>query len=172
MGGSSESRLAGQASLQAGEDRRADSLPFLDRFSVPVGAAPEAAWGVTQEAVTSILTLRVATVIARLLGCVNTVPSGAGELAVGNELAGFRVHEAMPPRRLVLTGEHRLASYAFLALVAPRGDGGVQLAVETRARFKGRPGRCYRTVIVGSGLHEAVMRAVLWFAKRAAEPRV
>jgi hypothetical protein len=81
-------------------------------------------------------------------------------------LAGFRVTESEPGRRLVLRGRHRFAIYALTFVV----DGG-SLRARTDAAFPGLLGRLYRAAVIGSGGHPLVARRLLRRVATAAKLR-
>lgn len=134
-----------------------DNLPFVDEHRVLVPAPASAVWqaltGLVPGAGTGGAT------VARLLG---TEPRRArGTLfEPGATLPGFAVAEAVPGRRLRLTGRHRFSRYALLFTLTPQ-PGGTLLSARTDAAFPGLPGRLYRLLVISSGGHRVLVGRML-----------
>ena len=129
------------------------TLPFVDEHSVEIRAAPDAVW----EALWRVLRRsfggsRGSRLFARAVGVRDRDP-----------IAGFRIAEEDPGRRLVLEGEHRFARYQWsFDLEAGR------LRATTHAAFPGPHGRAYRALILPTGFHARVVKRVLAATARAA----
>ena len=138
-----------------------DSLPFIDEHLQRCEAAPAATWAALLAVLRRGLGGRAP--LARWLGCdpVQGSPGFSGR--VGEALAGFRVVESVPGRRLVLRGRHRFASYALTFVMD-----GESLRARTNAEFPGLRGRLYRAAVIGSGGHRLVTRRLLREVARAA----
>ncbi|WP_067570712.1 hypothetical protein [Nocardia acidivorans] len=74
---------------------------------------------------------------------------------------GFTVDEADPPNRLALTGHHPFSRYALVFLLAEESPTVTRLTAESWGEFPGLHGRVYRALVIGSGGHRVVVRAVL-----------
>jgi hypothetical protein len=79
----------------------------------------------------------------------------------GQEANGFKVAEVEEPKRLVLEGKHRFASYRLSFAVDPRAENRAQLRARTEASFPGIKGAVYRALVIGTGGHEIVVRRML-----------
>jgi hypothetical protein len=82
---------------------------------------------------------------------------------------GFVVARSVPPAVLALLGEHRFARYALIFRITETLAGPVRLSAETRAEFRGRRGRVYRTLVIGTRGHVLATRSILRSVRRAAE---
>lgn len=107
--------------------------------------------------------------LARLVGCVDTQPSGPRPLGVGSSIPGFHVEAAQEPLKLALVGRHRFSRYALIFRLDEPAAGHTRLRAETRAEFPGLAGRAYRGLVIGTGAHVLVTRRILEAAKRRAE---
>lgn len=128
-------------------------LPYIDEHSVEIRAAPDAVW----EALWRVLRRsfggsRGSRLFARVVGVRDRDP-----------IAGFRIAEEEPGRRLVLEGEHRFARYRWTFRLE---DG--RLSATTHAAFPGLHGRIYRTLILPTGFHARAVKRVLAATARAA----
>jgi hypothetical protein len=154
----------------SGEGRAAASVPpgasdeelsFVDEHRQPTDAPAALVWAALLRVVGR--TSRGGALFARLLGCEPARGTPAFEGRVGDAVTGFRVAAVEPGRRLELRGRHRFARYALTFLL----DDGALRAV-THADFPGLRGRIYRALVLGSGGHRAITRAILRRIARAA----
>jgi hypothetical protein len=104
---------------------------------------------------------------ATIVGARDREQTGHG-LTVGATLVGFRVAAADPPHDLLLEGAHRFARYALRFRVTPTGSG-ARVGAITDADFPGVFGTGYRMVVIGTGGHALVARALLRGIKERAE---
>ena len=129
------------------------SLPFVDEHSVEITAPPEAVWPALWR------------VLRKVFG--GTRGSRAFARAVGvrawDPIAGYRIAEEDPGRRLVLEGEHRFARYR---LAFDLEDG--RLRATTHADFPGPHGKAYRLLLLPTGVHRRVVQRLLAATARAA----
>ena len=114
-------------------------LPFIDAHEIVLATDVARAW-------------------ARLLAVVSRAFLLSGR--------GFPGREEMPPRALVLSGEHPFAVYVLrFDLEEVPGDGGAPtrtlVRATTFARFKGRSGAVYRALVIGTGAHAVIVRRFL-----------
>ena len=77
--------------------------------------------------------------------------------------------EATPPARLALAGRHWFAAYRLVFELTELPDGSTRLAAQTWAAFPGVKGRIYRALVIGSGGHRVVVRAMLKRIARSAD---
>lgn len=128
-------------------------LSYIDEHSVEIRAAPDAVW----EALWRVLRRsfggsRGSRLFASAVGVRHRDP-----------IAGFRIAEEEPGRRLVLEGEHRFARYRWSFDLADS-----RLRATTHAAFPGLHGRIYRTLILPTGFHARAVKRVLSATARAA----
>jgi hypothetical protein len=142
-----------------------DDLPFIDEHHLRCEASAEAVWSALLAVLVRALGGRVS--LARLLGCEPSEGTPGFSGRVGEALAGFRVAESEPGRRLVLRGRHHFASYALTFAMD-----GEALRARTNAAFPGLLGRSYRAAVIGSGGHRLVTRRLLRRVAMAARGRV
>lgn len=143
-------------------------LPFVDEHRVLVSAPALAVWG--------SLTVQLAghgnagtEAFARLLAAEPGRASGT-PLEEGATLPGFAVAEAVPGRRIRLTGRHRFSRYALTLTLVARPEG-TMLSARTDAEFPGLHGFVYRGLVIGSGAHRVFVRRLLRTVGRRAEDR-
>jgi uncharacterized protein YndB with AHSA1/START domain len=139
-----------------------EPLPFIDRHSVRVDAAPEEVW----EALSSWMHARrgfigggVGRLLVRALRATEPAEQGAGEAPPA--LAGFEVRRSEPPHRLVMAGRHRFAVYTITFHLSEPEHAQTELALDSHAAFIGRAGRAYRGLVIGTGAHTLVVRRML-----------
>ncbi len=137
-----------------------ERLPYIDEHSQRVDAPADVVW----TALLKVLRreMRGSAPIAKILGCdpAQGTPEFAGR--PGEAVAGFRVVEAEPGRRLALRGRHRFSNYALTFIL--EGD---CLRAQTHALFPGVLGRLYRAAVIGSGGHRLATRRLLRQVARA-----
>lgn len=145
------------------EDGDAVSGPFIDEHRVAIGAPPGAVW----DALVGFVGRHhgpVQLLGARLLGAeparFSTAAAEDGELPVGSTIPGFGVARRRPGELLVLQGRHRFSTYTLVFRLTPSGSG-TTLSAVSAARFVGVPGRLYRAMVVGTGLHRVAVRTML-----------
>jgi hypothetical protein len=144
-------------------------LPFIDEFDALVDAPAGEVFKAVTKRVARSANGSVARAVARILGCVHrgsyTVPFSAGQ-----EANGFRVAEVAEPKRLVLEGRHRFATYRLSFLIEPLGERRVVLRARTDAFFPGWSGKIYRGLVIGTGAHEILVKKMLAAIARQADP--
>lgn len=147
-------------------DRNDDvaDLPLVDEHAVTVPAPADAVWRALGA---SLPRSRAAGLYAAAVGARDSRPLG-DPLVAGSGVPGFSVREAVPRRRLVLTGRHRFSRYALVFDLEER-DGSTRLTARTRALFPGTGGRAYRALVIGSGAHRVLVRRWLRRIGAAAE---
>ncbi|WP_330183999.1 hypothetical protein OHB26_10520 [Nocardia sp. NBC_01503] len=74
---------------------------------------------------------------------------------------GFTLDEADPPHRLALTGRHPFSRYALVFRLDEETPTGTRLTAESWGEFPGPHGRLYRALVIGTGGHRLVVRAML-----------
>jgi hypothetical protein len=80
----------------------------------------------------------------------------------GSTIPGFRVAESAAGSRLVLVGEHRLATYALVfSILESEPATGTELLATSYADFHRPPGRVYRVLLLRSGMHQRLLRKFL-----------
>jgi hypothetical protein len=141
-------------------------LPFVDAHDVFVAAPAAAVWRALGA---RIVHFTDAGALASLLGAVPRTASGT-PLGEGATLPGFEVAEALPARRVRLTGRHRFSRYALTLTLEPR-SGGTVLCARTHADFPGLAGRVYRGLVIGSGAHRVAVSRLLDGVRQEAEAR-
>ena len=123
-----------------------EALAFVDEHLRPVVASVAATW----EAVDDVMTAR---------------PSGPAEgyarLVRARDGRPFEVAASVPPRRLVLVGEHRFARYSLVLTVDELGPGLTAVRAQTWAAFPGALGRLYRAAVIGGRGHVLAVRWIL-----------
>lgn len=145
---------------------RDDDLPFIDEHQVLVSASAPAVWrSLTMQIARPRLCSAAA--LAYLLAAEPRRASGR-PLAAGATLPGFTVAEAVPGRRVRLTGRHRFSQYALILTLVTQPDG-TMLSARTHAEFPGRRGSVYRQLVIGSGIHRALVARLLRAVRRRAE---
>jgi hypothetical protein len=78
------------------------------------------------------------------------------------------VAEAVPGRRVRLTGRHRFSQYAFILTLVTQPDS-TMLSARTHAEFPGLRGSVYRRLVIGSGVHRVLVARLLRAVRRQAE---
>lgn len=141
-------------------------LPFVDEPQVLVSAPAAAVWRSLARQVARPR-LGGAEALAHLLAAEPRRASGT-PLREGATLPGFAVAEAVPERRLRLTGRHRFSQYA-LTFTLDAEPGGTMLSARTDARFPGLHGWVYRQLVIGSGAHRVFVTRLLRAVRRQAE---
>jgi hypothetical protein len=158
-------------------DSPADALPRIDEHTTTVRVDdPGRVWSALGDVlgrsrVPGLGRSRIPTTGygARLLRVHPGTRSGDPLLA-GSTLPGFTVIRADPDKELALSGHHRFSAYALIfRLVADERR--TTLSAETRAEFPGVGGRVYRGLVIGTGGHVLVVRALLRATRRRAERR-
>jgi hypothetical protein len=144
----------------------ADALPEVDEHSVEIEAGPKTVWRALVATVPP--SRRGAWLLAALLGCREREASG-DPAEPGSTMIGFRVARAEPPTELALAGEHRFSRYSLTFTTEDLGGGRSRLSAATRAAFPGMRGGAYRALVIGSGAHVRVVRAMLTRVKARAE---
>jgi hypothetical protein len=133
-------------------------LPFVDEHRILTSAPVDVVW--------DRLLVRLARADsspARAYGrIVGVEPRRAsGRLpAVGATLPGFVVAEVDRMRLLRLSGRHRFSRYAWTFTLEPTPSG-TRVAATTHARFPGALGRLYRAAVIGTGVHQILVRRLL-----------
>ena len=122
-----------------------ERLPYIDEYAIPVTAGRTATWQAL---------LRV---MCRDPQDPTTVP------------LGFVLDEATPPARFAIKGRHWFATYRLVFILTELPDGSTWLAAQTWAAFPGLKGRIYRALVIGSGGHRVVVRAMLKRIARSAD---
>jgi hypothetical protein len=82
---------------------------------------------------------------------------------------GFRVAREEPPAALVLEGRHPFSRYRLGFHLDGLGPERVRVRARTDAAFPGPHGAAYRALVIGSGIHDRVMKRMMAQLKRAAE---
>lgn len=140
------------------------AAPFTDEHTVVAQAPAAVVWRALGE---SFPGSRVSQLYASAVGARDTRPSGS-PLVAGSTVPGFLVEEALPSQRLVLAGRHRFSTYSLTFLLDERA-GSTRLTARTEASFPGVFGALYRTAVIGSGGHRALVRRWLRRVASAAE---
>jgi hypothetical protein len=144
-------------------------LPHIDQHSLVVDAAREPTWESLLRVAEASVSSGAAPHFARLVGCVDTEPSGPRPLAQGSVLSGFHVETATAPAELVLAGRHRFSTYALIFRLDELGEDRTRVHAETRAEFPGLKGAVYKALVIGTRMHVLVTRRILAGVKRRAE---
>jgi hypothetical protein len=143
-------------------------LPLIDAHTVEVQAPPAVVWQALTDWISRSATDRRRSRFAALLGCEpNQVSGVAGEQ--GSTFPGFRVLHSSPPRELGLAGEHRYSRYSLDFHVEDHGEDGSSLTATTHAAFPGTIGELYKTAVIRSRAHRALMKRLLSGLARRAE---
>ena len=153
--------------MSQGDPRAPEALPYIDRHSVVVGAAPHLVWGSLVHALERASGRRARAVV-RLLGADPAAPGGRLP-EVGATVPGFAVVTTAPGSRLELAGRHRFSQYGLVITLTAKPDGRTLLAAHTHARFPGLHGRAYRALVIGSRGHRVLVRRMLRSIAKAAE---
>jgi hypothetical protein len=147
----------------------AADLARIDQHSVVVDATPRATWNALARVVEGSFSSGPGPGAARVLGCADTEAAGPRPLSVGSAFPGFHVAEADPPKALSLLGSHRFSTYELTFGLEDLGQGRTGLLAATRADFPGLKGGIYRALVIGTGIHVLVTRAMLGAIRRRAE---
>lgn len=142
-------------------------LPRVDVQGFRTAASPEKVIAALAPTLLKTFGSRRARLLARILKCRERVPSRPFALDPGAELAGFRI-ESVDETRVVISGEHRFASYE-LVFECGCMIGVTSVNAETRAWFPGVQGFVYKMLVVGSGAHRRVVKRILKGLKTRAE---
>jgi hypothetical protein len=140
-----------------------DDLPFIDRRCLPIDATPDRVWAALAEVLTRGFGGIGFRWFARVLGSEQTVVEGP-PLVAGSTVAGFRIAEAEPERRVILTGRHRFSRYSLTFELDDHA-----LCATTHAEFPGFHGSVYRMLVIGSRGHAVVVTSILKSVQRRAE---
>jgi len=153
----------------------AATLPHIDEHTITIDVAdPARVWSALGEVlarsrVPGLGGSRIpATTRAARLIRVHPGSRAGDPLLAGSTLPGFAVVSAEPCRDLVLQGHHRFSRYALIFRLAA-GDGRTTLSAQTCAAFPGAGGRAYRALVIGTGGHGLVVRALLRSTRTCAE---
>lgn len=146
-------------------------LPFIDEYETAVPATPEVAFDALASLVGRSFAGAAGRAFTALLGCAHRGSTYALPPEAGQELNGFRVAAVERPRRLVLEGRHRFASYRLGFAIEPVSGGGSRLSARTDALFPGLAGGVYRLLVIGSGAHAVIAKRMLGAVARKAERR-
>ncbi|WP_261568544.1 hypothetical protein [Frankia gtarii] len=153
---------------EPGLDPPFDRLPFIDEHAERVAAPATVVWSVLTQRIIRTR-LRISEPFARLLGAHPFRVNGT-LLEPGSTLPGFAVADAVPDRRLVLTGHHRFSHYALI-FTLENEPGGSVLRARSLAQFPGPAGWGYRQLVIGSGGHRVLVgRLVRSMAREAEHP--
>ena len=144
-------------------------LPHIDEHSLVVDAPREPTWESLLRVAEASVSSGAAPRFARIVGCVDTEPSGPRPLGEGSVLSGFHVEAAAAPTELVLAGRHRFSTYALIFRLDELGDGRTRVRAETRAVFPQLKGAVYKAFVIGTRMHVLVTRRILAGVKRRAE---
>jgi hypothetical protein len=143
-------------------------LPFIDEHCVDVAASPDDVWPAVVETFGDVLSAPLSRMFARIVGADPREPREWNRTVAGSSVTGFRVVEAVRPRRLVLAGRHRFAEYAVV-ITSAATDTGTRCCLESRAAFPGVHGRLYRIAVLGSHGHVVAVRRLLRTIRGRAE---
>jgi hypothetical protein len=149
---------------------RPPDLPSIDERSTHVAAPAERVWDALVATLPTVLAVRGAAPVARVLGCDADSQSGSPERP-GSTLPGFEVAHAEPPSLLVLAGQHHFARYEVEFRVEALGAGRSRLNASTLAGFPRAHGRAWQLAFVRTGGYSAAVGALLGAVRRRAERR-
>lgn len=147
---------------------KAAELPYVDEHATVIEAGPAQVWPVLLTTLDQTFA-QAAAVYGRLVGADPRAASGARPLAVGSTMPGFRVAASVAPARLVLRGQHWFSDYALIFRLEPVAADRSRLTAQSRARFPGLAGACYRMAVIGTGGHVLGVRRLLAGVKRRCE---
>lgn len=114
-----------------------ERLPYIDEHAITLDAAPADTWSA------------LLAVLCRSPDDPATVP------------LGFSLAEATPPQRFALKGRHLFAVYRWVFELDDLGPRRTQVRSQTWAAFPGLHGKVYRALVIGTGAHRVVVRAML-----------
>ena len=147
-------------------------LPFVDAWSIDVGAPPRVVWDAVLASAPGAGAGIVRRALAVLLGADPAASNGLASHVLGAERPGFAVCEVVPPITYALAGRHRFAIYQLVFRIDKRGQGLSRLTAETFAIFPGPGGRLYRMFLMDAKLHALVMWFLVRRVRRRAEATV
>jgi hypothetical protein len=130
-----------------------DQLPLIDQHSIAVSAEPDAVFDAVLATFGRFLTGPLGTSFSRLWRC--------------DPPQAFEVVDEARPGLLVMAGKHRFSSYGIIFRITPVGAGAT-LSAESRAKFPGRSGRAYKTMVIGTHGHVVATRGLLRLIARSA----
>jgi hypothetical protein len=145
-----------------------ESLPYIDEHAVDVAASAEATWEALVGSLTAGGSNRRGRLLAERLGCEPSVVAGEPGM-IGATIPGFIVTRSVRPAVLALVGEHRFARYALIFRIDETLAGPVRLRAESRAEWKGRRGRAYRALVIGTRGHVVATQSILRSVRKRAE---
>ncbi|GIK78569.1 MAG: hypothetical protein EDQ89_12650 [Acidobacteria bacterium] len=148
-----------------------EQLPAIDEHAIEVDATAEASWNALFPTLVRSFGSRGAHRYAEHVGASVTVAEGDLRHP-GGTLPGFTVIRAIEPVMLALAGRHRFAEYAIVFRIDLLPGQRSQVRLETRADFRGRRGRLYRTGVIGTRGHVILVNRMLRAIKRRAETGV
>jgi hypothetical protein len=124
-----------------------EALPYVDEHTIRIPTSRDQAWTGLERFVAARLCRPHYTIFARLLG---TVTPG-----------GFEVAERTRARRLTLVGRHRFSRYQLIFELTDAPDDATTVHAKTYAAFPGLPGRVYRALVIGTGVHRLATNRLL-----------
>jgi hypothetical protein len=74
---------------------------------------------------------------------------------------GFRLDSAEAPARLALSGRHWFSRYALIFELDDEGPSRTRVRAQSWGEFPGLHGKIYRALVIGSGVHQVVVRRLL-----------
>jgi hypothetical protein len=74
---------------------------------------------------------------------------------------GFRLDSAEAPARLALSGRHWFSRYALVFELDDEGPSRTRVRAQSWGEFPGLHGKIYRALVIGSGVHQVVVRRLL-----------
>jgi len=140
-----------------------EQLTFVDEHAIDLAASRERAFRALTHLLATGSALRMPAPAGWVLGLSPRLAQGdwAGPILEGNTLPGFEVSDALAPERLTLRGHHRFSTYALAFELDSRGEEACTLRARTSAEFPGQAGRAYRSLVIGSGAHDILVRRLL-----------
>lgn len=141
-------------------------LPLIDEHATLLAADLRPSWDALLATLEQSRDARSRTFFARALGCSETAGDGRPLRHVGATTPGFRVTEAIPLSRLELRGSHRFSDYALAFELELHSPGTTRVRARTSARFPGRTGRLYRSLVIGTRIHVVAVRLTLRALRR------
>ncbi|MDX6581067.1 MAG: hypothetical protein QOI10_251 [Solirubrobacterales bacterium] len=145
-----------------------ESLPYVDEHRVDVAAPADRVWEALARRVGGTGANPIGRRIAGALRCVPAERRGRIP-EIGATIPGFIVTRSVAPAVLALMGEHRFARYALIFRITETASGPVRLSAESRAEFRGRRGRVYRALVIGTRGHVLATHSILRSVRRTAE---
>lgn len=121
-------------------------LPYVDTHRTQVPAARNRTWIALRHCADSLG-----------IGKKNPV----GLILSTRPRTGFEIVQEVPDRQLGLAGRHRFARYLLVFEVSDLTDEKTLLSAHTYSEFPGLPGRVYRALVIGSGLHAVATRSMV-----------